>query len=229
MLFFHFHKDIGVSQKTAWHLEHRIREMLRANEPIMLTNKVEVDETYIGGVEGNKHANKKTTTRYKNSTVSERRKSDDYSPIRYDKIAVLGLVERDGKVVARRIEDTKASTIIPIIEAHVTKGSTMLTDEYHVYGRLQGYEHKTIQHNLKIYVVGDIHTNTIENFWSVLKRGLYGIYHYTSKKHINRYLDEFCARYNTRHLGEAERFDAFLGQAGDGRTLTWKKLVHATA
>ncbi len=105
----------------------------------------------------------------------------------------------------------------------------MLTDEYFVHGELnlKGYCHKSIQHNLKIYVQGDVHTNTIENFWSVLKRGLYGIYHYTSKKHLDRYLDEFCARYNTRDLGEVERFDNFLSQAG-GKTLSWKRLVQAT-
>jgi len=123
------------------------------------------------------------------------------------------------------IPDTKAATIIPIIEKHVEKGSTMLTDEFYVYGglNLRGYTHKTIQHNLKIYVQGEVHTNTIENFWSVLKRGLYGIYHYTSKKHLDRYLDEFCARYNTRELTEAERFEKFLHQSE--KRLSWKNLV----
>jgi transposase-like protein len=120
--------------------------------------------------------------------------------------------------------------ILPEIDRHVAKGATMLTDEWYAYGSLElkGFTHKTIQHNLKIYVVGETHTNTIENFWSVLKRGLYGIYHYTSKKHLDRYLDEFCARYNTRELGETERFDKFLTQAS-GKNLTWQRLVQATA
>jgi len=220
-------RDLNICQKSSWFLLHRIREMLREESPVMLTNEVEVDETYIGGVEGNKHANKRSLPRYKDTTVGERKKIEGYDPIRYDKIAVLGLVERDGKVVARRISDTKAATIIPIIEKHVKKGSTMLTDEFHVYGQLElkGYFHKSIQHNLKIYVQGETHTNTIENFWSVLKRGLYGIYHYTSKKHLDRYLDEFCARYNTRDLTEAERFEKFLHQAES--RLTWKGLVGA--
>lgn len=221
-------RDLNICQKTAWFLLHRIREMLREESPLMLRNSVEVDETYIGGVEGNKHANKRTAPLYESTTAKERKdlkKEGVIDEIRWDKIAVLGLVERDGKVVAKRIPDTKAATIIPIIEKHVEKGSTMLTDEFYVYGQLElkGYFHKSIQHNLKIYVQGETHTNTIENFWSVLKRGLYGVYHYTSKKHLDRYLDEFCARYNTRDLTEAERFEKFLKQAES--RLTWKNLV----
>jgi transposase-like protein len=203
-------RDLNITQKAAWFLLHRIREMLRAKSPVMLTKEVEVDETFIGGKEGNKHKNKK---------------KGNYGRGAEGKIVVLGLVERDGKVVAKRIPDTKAESIIPQIEKHVEKGSTMLTDEWYAYGRLKGYTHKTIQHNLKIYVQGEVHTNTIENFWSVLKRGLYGIYHYTSKKHLDRYLDEFCARYNTRTLTESERFTNFLQQSES--RLSWKGLVGA--
>lgn len=204
-------RDLNISQKCAWFLLHRIREMLRAESPIMLTNEVEVDETYIGGKETNRHANKKVGNYGRGGEKG--------------KAVVLGLVERDGKVIAKRIPDNKAGNIIPVIEKHVKKGSTMLTDEWYAYGslHLKGYTHKSIQHNLKIYVVGETHTNTIENFWSVLKRGLYGIYHYTSKKHLDRYLDEFCARYNTRDLSEAERFEKFLKQSES--RLTWKRLV----
>lgn len=209
-------KDLGVTQKTAWHLEHRIREMLKTKEPVMLSNEVEVDETFVGGKDKNRHFDKKKGTIGRG--------------VQEDKVVVLGLVERNGKVVAKRIPNAKAQTIIPMIENHVAKGTTMLTDEWYAYGKLHtlGYEHKTIEHNLKIYVVGDIHTNTIENFWSVLKRGLYGIYHFASKKHFDRYLDEFTSRYNTRSLSEVERFDHFLTQSSD-RTLSWKNLVQAKA
>lgn len=218
-------KDIGICQKSAWHLEHRIREMLKVREPIMLNNSVEVDETYIGGKEGNRHLNKKH--RSTPPLRSEKDKGVGGRSVR-DKAVVLGLVERAGKVIAVHVPDAKAKTIIPQIEKHIAKGSTMLTDEWYAYGRLTGYTHKTVQHGLKIYVQGEVHTNTIENFWSVLKRGLYGIYHFTSRKHLDRYLDEFCARYNTRELGEVERFDNFLAKS-TGTTLTWNRLVQAQA
>lgn len=202
------HRDLNITQKTAWFLLHRLREMLKAETPAMLTNKVEIDETYIGGKEGNRHFNKRI---------------GNYGRGENGKAVVLGLVERNGKVYAQRIPTNKAEHIVPIIKNKVQKGSTMLTDEWYAYTGLSEYTHKTIQHSLKVYVKGDIHTNTIENFWSVLKRGLYGIYHYTSKKHLNRYLDEFCARYNTRELNEADRFEKFLHQSES--RLSWKKLV----
>ncbi len=174
---------------------------LSFKNPVLLTKEVEVDETFIGGKEGNRHYNKK-----KKVTVGS---------AKADKIVVLGLIERNGKVIAKVITNTKAESILPVIDKHVEKGATMLTDEWYAYGQVDklGYQHKTIQHNLKIYVVGKTHTNTIENFWRVLKRGLYGIYHFTSEKHLNRYLDEFTARYNTRELGNEERFEKFLGQS----------------
>jgi transposase-like protein len=113
-------KDIGVTQRTAWFMNMRIREMLKEKSPLILSNKVEVDETFIGGLEKNKHPNKKSRSTYINYTVGERRKNMELMPIRFDKIAVLGLVERDGKVVARRLVDTKAKTIVPMSSVLVT-------------------------------------------------------------------------------------------------------------
>ncbi len=205
-------KDIGISQKSAWHLEHRIREMLRNNEPVMLKGTVEADETYVGGTDKNRHKNKKIGI----TGVSA-------------KIAMLGLVERGGKVHAQRITQPSKEFIAPIITKHIELGSNLHTDEHKAYIEVgeKYYNHATVRHKLKIYVQGDVTTNTIESFWALLKRGLYGIYHYASEKHIDRYLDEFCARYNTRHLGEAERFDHFLEQSS-GKTLTWDRLVNTS-
>jgi len=101
--------------------------------------------------------------------------------------------------------------MVPFINKHVPQGSTVYTDEASIYREIKKtYTHKTVKHALSIYVDGNVHTNTIENFWSVLKRGLYGIYHQVSDKHINRYLDEFSARFNTRSLTSNERFEKFL-------------------
>jgi len=203
-------KDIGVSQKTAWHLEHRIREMLKVKEPIVLKGTVEADETYVGGKESNKHKHKRVT---KAGTAG--------------KIAMLGLVERGGKVYAQRIVSPSKEFIAPVLTKYIEFGSNLHTDEWSAYTEVgeKHYKHATVKHKLKIYVDGDVTTNTIEGFWAILKRGLYGIYHYASAKHIDRYLDEFCARYNTRKLGEVERFDHFLEKCSD-TTLTWDRLVN---
>ena len=200
-------RDLNITQKTAWFLLHRIREMLRAKEPVMLKGTVEADETYVGGRDKNRHKNKR-----KGKTGVG------------DKIAMLGLVERGGRVFAKRISAPTKEIIGQVVRQHIVKGSNLHTDEHGAYISLgKSYNHKSVNHILQIYVEGDVTTNTIEGFWANLKRGIYGIYHYTSEKHINRYLDEFCARYNTRQLGEDERFENFLRQSES--RLTWKRLT----
>ena len=140
------------------------------------------------------------------------------------KKAVIGLIERNGKVVLKYIASENEKAMLPFINKHVPQGARIITDEHYAYKKLgRNYVHDTINHNIKVYVSGDIHTNTIENFWSVLKRGLYGVYHQVSAKHLDKYLNEFASRFNTRQLGTEERFDTFLAQS-EGRLL-YKNLI----
>ena len=200
--------DLGITQKTAWFVLHRIREMLKEKAPQMLgeKNMVEIDEAYIGGKEGNKHKSKQRSDVYSHL-------NNDGTPYK-PKNMVVGLIERDGKVVLRHVPRAVNYEIQPIIDVHVKHGAEIHTDESHIYRNLNiTYTHETVVHSARQYVVGNVHTNTIENFWSVLKRGLNGIYHQVSDKHLERYLDEYAGRFNTRNLSSQERFENFLLQS----------------
>ncbi len=202
--------QLDITQKTAWFVLHRVREMLKVSAPEMLGGMVEADETYIGGKEGNKHYSKRLLP---DGTLKPENKK-----------IVLGLIERNGKVILKYIPRATASNMVPYIEKHVTLGSTVYTDEAGAYNSLGSkYTHGTVTHSVRIYVDGNIHTNTIENFWSVLKRGLYGIYHSVSEKHLERYLHEFSSRFNERHAGSEEKFNKFLTQSE--KRLTYQKLI----
>lgn len=197
--------DLGITQKTAWFVLHRIREMLKEKAPKMLgeNNMVEIDEAYIGGKEKNKRQGKKRSDVYPHL-------NNDGTPYKPKKM-VVGLIERDGKVVLRHVPRAVNYEIQPIIDVHVKPGAKVNTDESHIYRSLNlTYTHDTVVHSARQYVSGNVHTNTIENFWSVLKRGLYGVYHQVSDKHLERYLDEYTARFNTRSLSSQERFEKFL-------------------
>jgi transposase-like protein len=152
---------------------------------------VEADETYIGGKDKNKHLGKRSGIRG--------RVTDSKTP-------VFGMVERGGRVIARVTPDVKTSTLFPIIAERVLPASTVYTDCYTSYDKLadmpQGYEHQRINHSAKIYVIGDVHTNTIEGFWSLLKRGIGGVYHSVSVKYLQTYCDEYAYRYNRRAAGQ---------------------------
>lgn len=204
-------KDIDVTQKSAWFMLHRLRYAFNhPNFKKTLGNTVEIDETYYGGKDKNKHESKKTKGTQGRSTK--------------DKTPVLGMLEREGNVIAEVVEDTKQKTIEPIIEKNVETGTIVMTDEWHAYNNLNGkYKHSRCNHGAKKYVDAAAHTNGIENFWSHLKRGVEGIYHWVSRPHLQRYVDEFALRYNTRKEKTSVRFNLVLGNI-TGR-LTYKGLI----
>ena len=161
--------------------------------PQELKNVVEIDETFVGGKYKNKHASKK-------EPGSQGRSLKGKTP-------VFGALQRHGKVRATVITDTKNETLIPVIVNYIKKGSIMVSDEWYSPKILSPwFKHVIIEHKVEEYVRGAFHTNTIEGFWSLLKRGIYGIYHQVSAKHLQRYVDEFAARYNSRDIKDNERF-----------------------
>ncbi len=172
-------RELGVTYKTAWRMFKQIRSLL-GEEIEKLSGEVEADETYVGG-----------RPRYRHTQKAGRGTK---------KTPVVGVVQRGGKVAALVTKDASRASIMPIIEERVMPKSMIYTDEWRPYDTLtrKGYKHRRIAHSEKVYVVGNIHTNTIEGFWSLLKRGIQGVYHSVSAKHLQSYVNEYSFRYNHR-------------------------------
>jgi transposase-like protein len=189
-------RETGVTYKTAWRMFKQIRSMLEeGTNPLGGPGKdVEADEAYMGG----------------------KRKGGGGRPMRGDKqkTPVLGIVERKGRVVARVIPDCTAKTLCGNIRQYVLPSSTVFTDELNAYNTVsegRRYTHHRINHSSKVYVMGNIHTNTVEGFWSLLKTGIRGVYHSIGQVHLQSYLNEYSFRYNRRHDVQP-MFTSFLYQ-----------------
>ncbi|HTB30998.1 MAG TPA: IS1595 family transposase [Bacteroidia bacterium] len=184
-------RALGVTYKTAWRMAISIRELMgRKKKNAQLKGTVEMDETYFN---------------------SNRDLAENHVGRNTDKGTVFAMVERHGNVTALKVEDTKKTTLFPIIEDNVDKSAKIMTDEYKTYTNLEtlGYDHKTIRHGLKQYVNGAVSTNTVEGFFSQLKRTVRGTHIWISKKYLQQYVDECCFRYNNREKG-SEMFDIML-------------------
>jgi transposase-like protein len=208
---YEIHRALGVTQKTAWFLDHRIRLMLGDEYASgKLGGEVEADETFIGGKARNMHKSKR-----------ERRITGTGGK---DKTAVMGLLERGGKVRTKVINSRKKKELQAEVKKHVEVGAALYTDALMSYRGLgSDYAHQVVDHAIE-YVNGRIHTNGLENFWSLLKHGINGTYVSIEPFHLFRYLDEQSFRYNNRKLTDADRFD-MAARGMVGKRLTFNELV----
>ena len=209
-------RSIGVTQKSAWFMLHRIRLAMQSGTFDKIGGEVEVDETYIGGKARNMHKSKRAERIKGRGNVG--------------KTAVLGLLERHGRdghsaVRARVVANTRGSTLTREVRAQVSEGTAVYTDGLSAYTSLEAeYLHEVVNHQAHEYVRGNVHTSGIENFWSLLKRSLYGTYVSVEPFHLFRYLDEQTFRYNNREADDAGRFQR-IARAIVGKRLTYAQLT----
>ena len=205
------HRDLGITQKSAWHLAHRLRQSFKV-EDCRFSGTVEVDETYVGGLEKNKHENKK---------LKQGRGATG-------KTVVIGVKERESKKVkAEVITNTKRPTLHGFIDENIETGSAVYTDDFRSYEKLDGYDHQSVKHSVGEYVNDQIHINGMESFWSMLKRAHKGTYHKMSKKHLNRYVSEFAGRHNIREQDTIVQM-SMLSKGMTNKQLPYKELIKST-
>jgi len=197
-------RDIEMNRPTVWSMMHRIRRAMN-NDNSLLSGIIEMDETYVGGKP--RKENKKDDDD-ENNTGNPRGRGTK-------KTAVVGMVERGGNVKAQSVAKNELNFLdfLKIIRKNINVAESLLvTDEYKAYNRMNKViQHYSVNHS-KEYVKGDIHTNTIESFWAILKRGITGQFHWVSKKHLNAYIDEFCYRYNVREIDSSSVFTMTIGR-----------------
>ena len=201
-------RELGITQKSAWHLGHRLRSGF-ARPAGLFAGPVEVDEVYIGGRERNKQASKKLNAG--RGTVRKQ--------------PVAGARDRaSGHVDARPVQGTSKQELQGFVKEQASCGAAVHTDTSPAYASLAGFEHEAVNHSAGEYVRGAVHTNSIESFWALFERGLYGTYHHMSGQHLRRYLAEFSGRHNVRELDTADQMGRLAGGL-HGRRLTWKMLA----